>query len=190
MKTEFEVVFAPVERESIREKLKNIGAKCTKVNTLMKRIVFANPEDSENSYLRIRDEWGKITCCLKTVAEWDLDIESVKELETQVDDFEIMKNIFLWVWLKQKSYQETYREIWELPWKVDFMIDEWPGMSPFIEIEWPNEKIVKEYSEKLWFHYDKAIFWTVDQVYKKILWFEEWYINNLPEITFVNPPKK
>jgi len=70
------------------------------------------------------------------------------------------------------------------------MIDEWPGMPPFIEIEWANEAVVKKYSKLLWFDYNEAIFWAVDQVYKKIIWLDEALINNLPEITFENPPKK
>ena len=68
------------------------------------------------------------------------------------------------------------------------MIDEWPGMPPFIEIEWADEESVKKYSALLWFDYQKAIFWTVGQVYKTVAWLEEEYINNLKEITFENPP--
>jgi hypothetical protein len=72
--------------------------------------------------------------------------------------------------------------------EIEIMIDEWPGMSPFIEIEWANEEVVKKYSALLWFDYQGAIFWTVDQVYKAVVWLEEEYINNLKEITFENPP--
>jgi hypothetical protein len=28
--------------------------------------------------------------------------------------------------LKEKSYQETYREIWSINDEIEFMIDEWP----------------------------------------------------------------
>jgi len=46
-----------------------------------------------------------------------------------------MKNIFDKMWLKQKAYQETKREIWEMNWKIEFMIDIWPWLNPFIEVE-------------------------------------------------------
>ena len=46
-----------------------------------------------------------------------------------------MKNIFDKMWLKQKVYQETKREIWEMNWKIEFMIDIWPWLNPFIEVE-------------------------------------------------------
>jgi adenylate cyclase class 2 len=172
MITEFEAVFSPVDKEEMREKIKSIWGKCTKVNTLMKRVVFENPINPHHSYLRVRDEWWKITCCMKTVDTWNLHIWSVKELETQVDDFDTMKNMFMWLGLKRKAYQETYREIWEIAREIEIMIDEWPGLRPFIEIEWANEEQVKKYAELLGCDYSEAIFWTVDQIYKKELWFE------------------
>lgn len=190
MKTEFEIVFTPVERDEIREIIKKAWWKCVKVNTLMKRVIFQNPQNPKNSYVRVRDEGWKITCTMKTVDDWSLHIESVKELEIQVSDFEVAKKIFLWLWLKEKAYQETYREVWEIHNEIEIMIDQWPGIKPFIEIEWTSEDIVKKYVKLLWFDYKDWIFWTVDQVYLKEQWLEPDYINTLPEITFKNPPKK
>lgn len=46
-----------------------------------------------------------------------------------------MKNIFDKMWLKQKAYQETKREILEMNWEIEFMIDIWPWLNPFIEVE-------------------------------------------------------
>lgn len=46
----------------------------------MKRIVFNNPAKNK-SYVRVRDEWDRITCTYKEITEsenWDLDINSVK----------------------------------------------------------------------------------------------------------------
>lgn len=190
MKIEFEVVFAPIDKETIKNRIELLEWKCTKPNTLMKRAVFENPKNPENSYLRVRDEWWKITCCMKVIDPWEPNINSVKEIETEVQNFDAMKNIFLELGIAQKAYQETYREVWKIWNEIEIMIDEWPGMPPFIEIEWEDEKVVKKYVEKLWLNYGDAIFWTVDQVYKKILWIDWTYINLLPEITFENPPKK
>ncbi len=190
MKIEFEVVFAPVDREVLREKIRGIWWICTKKNTLMKRVVFENPEDPKHSFLRLRDEWWKITCCLKVENSGQKHIESVREFETEVQDLEVMRQIFLQLWIREKAYQETCREIWEIPGEIEFMIDEWPGMKPFIEIEWKDEQSVKKYAWLLWFDYDRAIFWTVGEVYKSQLWVDISYVNTLPEITFDNPVKK
>jgi len=187
MKTEFEIVFTSIDKEKMREKIKNLWGICTKKETLMKRVVYDN---WDNSYARIRDEWGKITCTYKEITSEKLDINSVKELETEVWDFDIMKAIFDKMWLKQKAFQETKREIWEINWVIEFMIDTWPWLNPFIEIEWKSEEIVRKYVELLWFNYNDWIFWAVDEVYLKELWIEKNIINNLTEITFENIPKK
>lgn len=188
MKTEFEITFSPVNREEIREKVQKLWGSCIMKNTLMKRTVFNN-STKNNSYVRVRDEWNKITCTYKEISDWKLDIHSVKELETEVQDYEIMVRIFQNLWMKQKSVQESYRETWSINNEIEIMIDEWPWMKPFIEIEGKNEEVVKKYTEKLWFSWGEWIFGTVVQVYKKELWTSEDVISNLEIITFDNPPK-
>ena len=190
MKTEFEIVFTDIDRDEIIEKIKSLWWIQTKKNTLMKRVIFEHPWDPKGSYLRVRDEWDKITCTYKKQKPWKLDIHSIQELETVVQDFDIMVNIFRELWLNEKSYQETYREVWEINGEVEIMIDLWPWLKPYIEIEAENEELVKKYSELLWFDYKKGIFWTVFQVYEKECGFDYEFINSLKEITFENPPKK
>ena len=187
MHTEFEIVFTSIDKEKIIKQIKKLGWVCTKKEILMKRVIY---EKSKNAFARIRDEWDKVTCTYKEVKNWNLDINSVKELETEVWDFDIMKDIFNKMWLRQKAYQETKREVWKINWEIELMIDTWPWLKPFLEIEWKSEKIVKKYVDLLWFNYEKWLFWTVDEVYLKELWIEKNIINNLSEITFENIPKK
>ena len=192
MKTEFEIKFSKINKDEIREKIKSLWWICTKKNTLMKRVVFNNPVKNK-SYVRVRDEWDKITCTYKEIIEnkdWNLDINSVKELETKIQDFDTMVWIFRNLWLSEKAYQESYREIWAINNEIEFMIDEWPWISPFIEIEWESEDLVKKYSDLLWFNYEEWIFWAVDEIYFKELWIERDVTNNIKIITFENPLKK
>ena len=87
------------------------------------------------------------------------------------------------MWYKFKSYQETKREIWEIN-SVEFMIDTWPWLNTFLEIEaWGEEKI-KKYSQLLWFDYKDAVFWAVDEIAKIELWVTSEFINNVPKISF------
>lgn len=189
MKTEFEVQFLKIDREKIIEKLKNLWAKCIMKNTLMKRVVFENPLNKAKSYLRVRDEWEKITCTYKEIRWEKLDINSKKEIETTVWDFDTMVEIFKTIWLKQKAYQESYRETREIDDKVFFMLDEWPWLKPFIEIEWESEEIVREYSKKLWFDYENAWFFgAVDELYLAEAWIPKEIMNDMEIITFENPP--
>ena len=192
MKTEFEIKFLKINKDKIREKIKNLWWKCVKKETLMKRVVFDNPVKNK-SYVRVRDEWDKITCTYKEIVEnknWNLDINSVKELETEIQDFNVMVWIFKNLWFLEKAYQESYREIWIINNEIEFMIDEWPWLFPFVEIEWENEYLVKKYSDLLWFNYSQWIFWAVDEVYFKELWIARDVTNNTKIITFDNPLKK
>lgn len=190
MKTEYEVVFTNIDREKIIDKIKNLGWICAKKNTLMKRVIFEIPNNKRWSYLRVRDEWDKITCTYKEENLLVSDINSIKELETIVKDFDIMVNIFRKLWLNEKSYQETYREVWRINDEIEIMIDLWPWLNPYIEIEWENEEVVKKYSILLWFDYNNWIFWTSFQIYEKELWLDYEFINSLKEITFDNIPRK
>lgn len=191
MKTEYEIVFREIDREEVIKKISLLWWKIIKKNTLMKRIVFYNPlSKKEGTYLRVRNEWDKVTCTYKEILPWKLDINSVKELEVEVSDYDGMVNIFKALWLKQKSYQESYRETWAIEDEVYFMIDLWPWLKPFIEIEWNSEEIVKKYSIELWFDYQKWLFGAVDQVYFEELWIQHDYINSLESITFDNVPRK
>lgn len=190
MKTEFEVVFTEIDRASIVNKIKVLNWICIKENTLMRRVVFDNPLKLEGSYVRVRDEWDKITCTYKETKWWILDINSVSELETVVWDFNEMVNIFKKLWLQAKSYQEMYREIWKINNEIEIMIDLWPGLKPYIEIEWENEEIVRKYSSILGFNFDDWVFWSSFQIYEKELGIDFDTMNSLEEITFDNIPKK
>lgn len=190
MKIEFEIVFTDIDRGNIIKNIKQLGWVCIKENILMKRVVFDNHNFLEGSYLRVRDEWDKITCTYKETKEGKLDITSVSELETEVGDFDTMVNIFRKLWLKEKSFQEMYREIWQIGNEIEFMIDLWPGLKPYLEIEWENEEVVKKYSDILGFDYNKWVFGSSFQIYEKELGIDFETINNLKEITFDNVPKK
>lgn len=188
MKTEFEIKFYPINREELILKIKNLGWICKQEETLMKRTIFYHP-NNKNAYLRVRDEKGKITCTYKEILAWNLDINSVKELEIEVSDYFSMINILKNMWIKQKSVQETKREIWTINSEIEIMIDIWPWLESFVEIEWKTEEIVKKYSKKLGFSWKDGIFWATDQIWKKVYSVEPEVINNYPEITFENPPK-
>lgn len=188
MKTEFEISFPNVSHNNLREKIKELWGELKKEKTLMKRVVFKKEwEELKKAYFRVRDEWDKISCSYKSLSDWDLDIHSVKELETQVEDFDTMKHILELTGLKQTAYQETYREVWSIHNEIECMLDQWPWLSPFVEIEWENEDVVRKYTKLLWFKYEDWIFGAVDELYYRELWIPHNITNSTPEITFKKP---
>lgn len=187
MKTEFEIKFYPVYRQNLRKQIENIGWVCVLQETLMRRTIFYHPTNKD-AYLRVRDEWSKITCTYKEISSENLDINSVKEIELEISDYSSMIQILKNMWMKQKSVQETKREIWKINEEIEIMIDLWPWLDYFVEIEWNSEEIVKKYSEKLWFSWEEGIFWAIDQIYKKVYWVSEDIVNSCEEITFKKLP--
>ncbi len=66
-----------------------------------------------------------------------------------------MRQIFTASGLREKAYQETYRETWKMLDGTEIMLDEWPGIEPFIEIEGVSEDIVREWVEKFGLSYEQ-----------------------------------
>lgn len=165
MRIEYEAKFLDVDKDDIRKKLKNIGAKLIKPEFFQKRYNLHLPGNlkHDKAWLRVRDEKDKITLSLKKIE--GCEIHHQKELEIKVDDFETAVSILKNIGCEIRMYQETKRELWMLG-TVEVTIDEWPFLEPFIEIEAGSESEVKVASDKLGFDYSEAIFGPVGKVYK------------------------
>lgn len=116
-------------------------------------------------------------------------ITDQKEIELVIDDFQKGYAFLKTLQCKLKAYQETKREIWHLN-NCEITLDTWPGLKPLIEIEGKNEYSVEKTAKKLGFDWQKAIFFSTDEIYERELGIPRDIINNnTPEITFENPPK-
>jgi len=187
MNIEYEATFTQINKDQMRKKLREIGAKLIKSEFLMKRVVFIPPKKIKNGWMRVRDEGDKITMSLKIVG--GRKITDQKEIELVIDDFNKGCKFSEAIGANKKSYQETKRELWHFN-DVEITLDTWPGLKPIIEIEGKNEQEVKAVAEKLDFDWSKAIFDSIDYVYEKELGIPREVINNqTPEATFKNPPK-
>jgi len=166
MNIEYEATFANINKDSVRLKLKEVGATLVKPEFLMKRVVFELPKGHEipGGWLRVRNEVDKITMSLKVVD--GNKIENQKEICLNINNFEEGVKFLEAMGSKQKAYQESFREFWILD-NVEVTIDEWPYLEPYVEIEGKSEQEVKEVSKKLGFDYSQALFCSVDTLYNK-----------------------
>ena len=186
MKNEIEAQFLDINKDDIRLRLKEIGAKLEKPEVLMKRVVFYT---GEHSFARVRDEGGKIVMTYKDVSD-DHSILGTKEVNIEVDDYDNAILFLRGCGLKIKARQETKREIWELN-EVEICIDTWPWIPTFIEIEGPTEESVWETARKLGFRKEQAKFGSVDTTYQHYYGVDTDTVNlHMPEILFdMEPPE-
>lgn len=161
---EFEATFPDINKEEIRERLRNSGANLAYPERLMKRVVFYHPDREEHSWIRVRDEGDKITLSYKSMPDRAEKIEEQKEICLEIDSFEAAKEFLLAIGCEQANYMETKRETWNLA-GAEIVIDEWPYLRPFVEIEGGSEEAVRSVSENLGFDYAKAIFGNVYALY-------------------------
>jgi adenylate cyclase class 2 len=168
MPVEIEVKFLDVDIDDIRARLKAAGAVLEHPMRLMRRDQFdhADKRYGQSHYaerLRIRDEGDKCTMTYKAKQK---DSPYPIEVETTIGSYEATKQLLEAIGLHSFSYQESKRESWRLG-EVEVVIDEWPWVKPYIEIEGPTEQGIKHVTEKLGFNWEERRFGSADTVYKQ-----------------------
>jgi adenylate cyclase class 2 len=166
MQTEIEVKFIDVDIDAMREQLARAGAVCEEPMRLMRRALVETPEMAAiDAFLRLRDEGNKVTLTYKQHLKTG--IEAAKEIETTVGDFDTTKAIIEASGLAFHTYQESRRETWRLG-AVEVVIDEWPWMPPYVEIEGQSEQDVRTAAEILGFDWRDAVFGGADVIYSML----------------------
>jgi len=183
MQIEVEAKFLNIDRDEMRRKLSAVGFTCIRPNFLMRRVVFDVPGHDFNTWGRVRDEGDKITMTIKRTND-EKSITGTEEIEVIIDDFEAGVKLLEGCGLVRKAYQETWREKWQRD-GVEVVLDEWPAIEPFCEIEGPDEEIVRTVAAQLGFNWSDAMFGAVGAVYKRI-GIDPKIINSHPVITFDN----
>jgi len=166
MNIEYEATYTDINKNNIRKKLDQIGAKLIKPEFLQKRFVYHMPQGHEikGGWIRIRNEGDKITMSLKVIDGNNIDDQ--KEIILKIDNLEEARKFLKSLGCKEKAYQETKRELWKID-DIEITIDEWPFLEPFIEIESDSETKVKAISKKLNFDYSQAKFCAIGTLYSE-----------------------
>jgi len=165
MNTEIEAKFTDIDFDEVRKKLTELGATLEQPLRVMKRVVIHTPEMVKlNAFLRVRDEGHRTTITYK---QFDGDtVDGAKEHEIEVSNFEEAVRILTASGLKYDTYQESRRENWRLG-NVEIMLDEWPWLNPYLEIEGESEDALKRVASSLELDWSQAVFGGVANVYKK-----------------------
>ena len=189
MKTEIEAKFIDIDSVIIRAELQKLGAALVFPEHLTRQKVFDFHDfrlDNDFSWLRLRDERGEITLTLK---KWEKEgVDGMKEIEFSVDSFEEAELLLLAIGMRVKSNQVKRRELWKLN-NIEFMIDTWPWIPTFIEIEAKSEPEVREAAIRLNLDWQNALFGGVARIYKHYFDIEYEEIDRCPEIAFSPVPE-
>ena len=165
MQTEIEVKFLDVDFDALRSKLIALGAVCEQPMRHMRRAIIEPPElEAKNAFVRVRDEGDKVTLTYKQFQE--VSLTGAKEIEVVVSSFEDTIALLDKAGLASKSFQESRRETWRLD-EVEVVLDEWPWLKPYIEIEGHDEQQVKDAASRLGFDWNMAVFGKVTEAYQR-----------------------
>jgi adenylate cyclase class 2 len=171
---EIEVKFLDTDHNDIRSKLEKMGAIQTHKRTLHKRKVYDYASgllEEKGGWVRLRDEGDKITLTYKQ-NNFNNSGKVIKTLEDEVivDDYDEADRFLRSIGLKEKSTQENYREVWRVSIDgsiVDIMLDEWPFVKPFVELELVegSRNALKELAVQLGLRFEDALEGSVIPVY-------------------------
>jgi len=191
MEPEVEVKFLDTDHNAVRAALDKIGAVCQQPMRLMRRTIFDYPDHKLQKAnwgrLRVRDEGNKITVAYKD----DGLKQYSQEAETTVESYENMCEILQAIGLIAYSYQESKRETWIYN-SVEIVLDEWPWLNPYIEIEAKTESEIRDCAEKLGFKWQQAVFGSVDNAYhhQYLGMTKDETISNVSQVRFEDPTPK
>ena len=169
---EIEVKFLNIDPEAIQKKLAEIGAK--KVGEYFyRRRVFDYPDwrlNTKGAWLRLRDEGEKITLTFKQrlgieAHDGSANDGGMQEVEIIVSDFDRTAELLLALGFVEKFYQENTRVRW-IKDNIEFDLDTWPGLNPYLEIETKSWEEVDHAIQLLGLNpADKKVFST-NQIYQ------------------------
>lgn len=184
MQTEFEVKFLGIDPVHLESMILIQWWVLEQADTLLRRVVFAGV--TSNEFIRVRDEWSKVTMTYKNVMSNTID--GVKELNVIVGNFENAVLLLECAGLIKNAYQESRRTIYILD-GCEICIDRWPGISVYCEIEWPTKHLVEWVAQKLWLDLGTSFGGPVNAIYEQELWFVSWELETIKELTFAYPPQ-
>lgn len=189
MEKEIEAAFLGVNKDDVRKRLKAAGFELRIPEYMMRRKVFNIPPTPEGykRYGRVRQEADKVTMTIKEIR--GAGIHDTYEIELIINDFDAGGQFFLAAGFPTKAVQESLREVWERG-DTEAVIDTWPGLDPFMEVEGPSEDAVRGAAEELGFDFGTAVFGSVEIIYEKELGIPAQEVLDMPQILFSNPPTK
>ncbi|MDB5183364.1 MAG: uncharacterized protein JWO07_45 [Candidatus Saccharibacteria bacterium] len=166
MQTEIEVKYLDVDLADIRNRLQKIGATLEQPMRLLRRSLIEEPHHkAKHGFIRIRDQGDKVTMAYKQRDD-EFAMHGTKEVEIEVSDFQTTVDLMEAAGWPVMTYQESKRETWRIG-EAEVVLDEWPWIKPYIEIEAPSEELVKKTAQELGLNWNDHVLGSVDVIYER-----------------------
>lgn len=166
MKKEVEAKFLDVDHNDLRQKLRMLGADQVTPMFLMRRVMMDFPDrrlNANKAFVRVRQEYNRVTMAFKQIE--DLKIDGVNEAETEVGTFNEAVDFCRALGLVVLSRQESKREIWQKG-SAEIVLDEWPWLKPYAEIEAPTKDLVYATANTLSLDIQAAVYGDIMSAYR------------------------
>ncbi len=185
MNTEFEAKFYPIDKDCFRKKLPELGAELIvperkmRISEIDQRVY---PQiNSDCDHLRVRDEGNGIV-------RLSVKMGGQEEIDVVVGDYEKTLAILAILGFKPNRYVERLRETWSFK-ETEVLIDTWPCLEPFVEIEGASEGKVREVSLELGLDWDRRFVGYASFLFaKKYNLDHDEVIKKMEYLTFENNP--
>jgi len=160
---EFEGRILEIEVNSIIKKLLALGAE-HQANLKFRRYVFDTIPLQKGKWIRLRTDGQKTTLAVKHILNDDID--GTKEWEVEVSDFDETFLILKESGINYRSYQENIRSVYTLH-SAEIVIDEWPKIPPYLEIEAATKKQIISIAKQLGYAESDITGINNDKIYLK-----------------------
>lgn len=161
MKTEYEVRKLNISFEETIRKIEEMGAE--KVGEYhQKRYVYDFIPAQKGRWIRLRSNGKTSTLTIKEIKS--LHIDGTKELEIEVSDFNDTNEILMKLGYLPRTFQENFRIEYTIN-GVNFDLDKWPMIPPYLEIEGNSEIDVIKMIDALGFKESDFTTMDVDTLY-------------------------
>ncbi len=137
---------------------KKVGCFC------QKRFVYDFVPAQKGRWIRLRSNGMETTLTIKEIKS--LRIDGTKELEIVVSDFEETNAILAKLGYCPRTYQENFRIEYVLN-GVNFDIDKWPMIPPYVEVEGKSEQDVLNAIKNVGLNEADFITLDVDTIYSQ-----------------------
>ena len=131
MPKEYELRFTKYNKSQIVSKLKKIGAKQIHKAIIYEYTVFQHPLKKENTYIRVRKEFDKITFTYKA----NTNKKFVDEYEINISDYDMFLRILYMLGFKKAYAIQKLREKWSFKNCKEIVFDTYPGLPEYMEVE-------------------------------------------------------